>query len=880
MLVIDVYDDAKEALGFAQQEKIFRRLTDAIEILANKGSWEPLLAYVIIPTTDGIYVTLPDSVEAPIRVNLDGNPTIARGRMYEFTMNGPGDLDPRVDWGWEDLGEYNQIIANTDGTVGGQNRSTNRRIRLSRSGTAVRMLVRLRTTKVTSLQDWIPLHSKFAITLMLKALESYRRGSPEDFQLAQGQEKQALQFLSEEQSSRTSYQEISQAMDKPRLIGYTYHSNNMVVVADIYDDASDIVGGAGKSHVFDAITEAVECLSNKGQWDAMTGYLTMAPNSDIIGLPRQVEIPIRINIENKPAMARDRMFEFTINGPGSSLSDVTTLTWEDQGFGALQAPFRTPSAISVGGSSADAGVVITIEGVDADDKEVSHDFRIPTNELPEPGPEQPNPAPPEPLPPISAPIVWKTVNSITKPITQGPVSIFANYGLVAFLYPDETKPQFRQIKLSKVADNIRVMYRTSSLQITSVTDVIPLKSRTAILNMMRSLQLYKMPELTGDKVQIAQALEANALKYLQDEEQSRLAYIQASIKDNMPALGANYNSRGVLTANDVYDDAADIFGTIGKQRVFDKITEGMEMLANKSIWDGLDGYVDILSDGKGYVTMPARVEVPAAINFCGQPTQMRSRWYEFHINGMGSCGGQCGFWDDVGDYPIIQEPPTPVRVYGVTSFESDAGAKIRVYGYDHVGNWIRSIEDGNYVDGELVPVSVRVNQDQPSQTIPVTSHEFAQITRVTKDATNMQIELWGGTSNYVPQDFAMPAVQDTNNPATPTFLAFYEAEETEPMFRRIKVPCWVRWVRVRFRASTLKITKLSDVLNMKSKTALVTMLRAIKAIEAGQIDVANGFITTAVQLISEEQQSRNPAETFSMQFDTDTCFADPLQGQY
>ena len=104
------------------------------------------------------------------------------------------------------------------------------------------------------------------------------------------------------------------------------------------------------------------------------------------------------------------------------------------------------------------------------------------------------------------------------------------------------------------------MFRKSSLKITSVHDIIPLKSRAAILNMMRSLHLYKAPDLTPDKIQMAQALEQNALKYLQEEEQSRLAYIQASCKDKLPALGANYNSRGVVTAQDVYDDAADIFG--------------------------------------------------------------------------------------------------------------------------------------------------------------------------------------------------------------------------------------------------------------------------------------------------------------------------------
>ena len=874
MLVSDIYDDSKEALGFIQQEKIFRRLTDAIEVLANKGSWEPLLAYVIIPVSNNTLVYLPDSVEVPIRVALDSNPAFSRGRMYEFTMNGPGPFSERVDWSWEDLGEYNLKEADNLGNVIGENRSPKRLIRLSKSGTFVRMLVRLRTTKITSLQDWIPLHSKMSIILMLKALESYRRGSPQDFQLGQGQEQQALKFLSEEQSSRNAYQDLAQTMDQAPIIGYTYHSNNMVVVADIFDEASTISGGIGTSHVFDNITEASECLANKGQWDGMTGYLTMAPNSDVIGLPRQVEIPIRINIENKPSLSRSRMFEFTVNGPGTDLSEVSTLTWEDQGMGPLLVPLTSPTTISVGGNSSDFGKTITISGIDANDQEQTHGYVIPANE----GPEN-----------VSAPIVWKEVYSITKPETNGPISVFANYGLVAFLYPDETAPLFRQIKLSKSASEIRIMFRKSSLKISSVNDIIPLKSRSAILNMMRSLQLYKMADLTPDKLQIAQALEAQSLKYLQEEEQSRLAYIQASLKDVMPALGSNYNSRGVLTAGDLWDDGADIYGPISRQRLFDKITEAMECLSNKSIWDGLDGYVDILHDGLGYISLPRRIEVPAQVNFCNTPATMQSRWYEFHMNGMGGCGIPCDTWVDAGEYPLIKEPTTPVRLYAITSFQSDADVKVRAYGYDQTGNWIRSIEDGKYVDGELIPMNVRVNQDIP-QSVPVTSHYFSQVTRVTKDASDMQIELWGGATNYQNEQFTNPAIPlplppepnppQNELPVEPLFLAYYEADETEPMFRRIKVPKWVTWIRMRYRMSTFKITKMSDVLNLRSKTALTTMMRSLKALDGGDVQGSEALEAKAVKFISEEQSSRNPAETFQLQFDSRTCFADPLQNHH
>jgi hypothetical protein len=84
---------------------------------------------------------------------------------------------------------------------------------------------------------------------------------------------------------------------------------------------------------------------------------------------------------------------------------------------------------------------------------------------------------------------------------------------------------------------------------------------------------------------------------------------------------------------------------------------------------------------------------------------------------------------------------------------------------------------------------------------------------------------------------------------------------------------------MRYRTRNIKITKMSDPLNMKSKTALITMLRSMKALETDPA-AAQAFELTAVKMISEEEMSRNPSETFDLQFDQSICFADPLQGRY
>lgn len=993
MFVADIFEDAKEVLGFCKDQKIYSRLTDAVEALANKGQWDSLLTYLNIATTgDQDIIVLPADVDAVLRLNINGNPSFARDRMYEFTLNGPGTNDERIGFQWEDLGdivtplnpivetenqtldpqginqqeaelpsttppaprlipasEYNAtfplrviiygrdirgggiIIYTTDGSDPTWNHGTHgghtvtlsltgettvkaicarnyrevssivtgfytdapppepppdpnpppipppgsmmqRIIRLSKKAVAVRALIRLKPRAFQAKEDWIPLDSKLAILLMLKSIESYKKATPDSFQLGQAQEAQALKFLQEEQKSRNVFSELAQQFDSPPLIGYSYHSNNIVMVADIYDEAAAICGGVGESHVLDRISEAVEVLANKGQWDGMTAYLDMVPQSDTIGLPRYVEIPIRINVEKQPAIPRGRMFEFSTNGPGTDLSEVNVLTWEDQGDDCLLVPLPNPTALGAGCGDSDVGATITFEGIDVNDEEQKITLTFPASLN------------------VSSPIVWKTLTRIGKSVTQQPISVYTSgigpgphqplppSFLVSFLYPDEVESNFRKIKLNRAADNIKIMFRKASLKVTSTDDMIPLKSRSAILLMLRALQLYKAPQLAPDQVALAGQLEAQALKFLQEEEQSKLAYIQASSKDLMQAFGITTNSKSIVTVAEVYDDACDIFGPIGRPQVLDKITESMEMLANKSQWDGLDGYVDIITDQRGYMTLPRKVEVPIGMNFWRTPAQMRSKWYEFHMNGLGTDPVQGYYWDDLGESPIAIEPSQAVRLFATTNQESDEDVVIRAYGYNNLGEWIRSIEDEEFVDGELVPVNLIVPTDIESQTVNTTNNEFRQITRVTKEQSDMPIELFGAATLMLPIISGSSATSIT--PPNPQFLALWDAAEEEPMYRRVRIPPWVTWVRMRFRTSVFKVVRMTDVINMRSKTAIVTMMRALKALEQGQLDVAKGFTDASVQLANEEQMTRNPAETFTLQYDQKTSWADPLQGQY
>lgn len=107
MLVEDIYEDAEKILGVCDEAKILDRLTEAVDVLATHGQFDPLTGFVDI-CTDDRFVTLPREVETVIAVNIGGKPAIGRDPFFTFHYNGPGDCgwESACDVTWQNLGHY------------------------------------------------------------------------------------------------------------------------------------------------------------------------------------------------------------------------------------------------------------------------------------------------------------------------------------------------------------------------------------------------------------------------------------------------------------------------------------------------------------------------------------------------------------------------------------------------------------------------------------------------------------------------------------------------------------------------------------------------------------------------------------------------------
>jgi len=103
--VIHIYEEAKKIVGNNHDHFIFRRITDATEILCQKGDFDPLLGTLDICATSRI-ITLPPEVDTILAANMCGHPAIGRDEFFQFHLNGPGSTG----WGYWGGSEYGPEI--------------------------------------------------------------------------------------------------------------------------------------------------------------------------------------------------------------------------------------------------------------------------------------------------------------------------------------------------------------------------------------------------------------------------------------------------------------------------------------------------------------------------------------------------------------------------------------------------------------------------------------------------------------------------------------------------------------------------------------------------------------------------------------------------
>lgn len=305
----------------------------------------------------------------------------------------------------------------------------------------------------------------------------------------------------------------------------------MFPVSDIYAECSAITGSDREEVIFGRITDAVELLANKGDFDPLFGVLDIKVQDRFIALPREVEAVLSMNIEGCPTVARDQLFQFHLNGPGE---DSTNVKWEwcDRGDSPVYAQPKPSMALTaVCACPEDKNAELWVYGVNDDGEEIRSKvgddyvdgYRVPVNTV---------------LTADAGAPKFRRITRVRKAVTKGPVTLFAGpYALATYAHNDE-EPRFRLVKIFRDAEWVRIAFRRSTFRLTTQTDLIPLHNRQAVVMMVRALKYYNEP---GGQAE-AEGCEATAVRWLSEEQFTRTPPVVAPLQvhEGTPVLGDDY----------------------------------------------------------------------------------------------------------------------------------------------------------------------------------------------------------------------------------------------------------------------------------------------------------------------------------------------------
>lgn len=674
----------------------------------------------------------------------------------------------------------------------------------------------------------------------------------------------------------------------------------MIVVQDIIGEVQQVTGRCDQPYLFSILTRAVETLARKAcaisiTFDPLMTYVNLPVQQDYyVYLPFQIEKPIKININGNPAFSRSSLYEFTQNGPGSSDLEAGW-QWQDRLTSPIQRRFPrgglTVSASS--DSTADVNLNLHMLVRRRDRSEYYIDL---------------------PITPSGATAIPSTdpiygIEAVVKPPTVGTITLFAGNYTLAHYFPEVTLPEFSCIKLSQRAVSVRMLGRRKTRPIGSLLDVIPLNSSQAVILQCSAIKYFD--EVHYD---LATAAEAQAVTYLNEEQTARNQYSGAAgASEVATALNLTIGQRDQVITADIYDEACRIFGFIGQAKVFDRITSTMEILYNKcQYWDGLQGVVDIRADDDYYVSLPRYVDTILALNVNATIGAYHSPWFEFSYAGSGEFGdlhqnpqnwepwpqlaategstspfgpfstGFCGpsridrtrrlskGWEEVGSTPLAFRLKGPAQLYALPELGQDNGARITVYGFNGDAPVLNS--QGTW--GVEIPCFS--NRTKPGKDI------FTRIERVSKDPSFGFISLYA-VNALAPMVMLpiSPPIPPIPPPGQVDFLAMYWPQDTEPMFRQIRIGTICKRIRIRYKKNWTKIENLTDPLHCRSREAIILAMTGVATFRTGgsgtmgspfmptaPMQIAQDQINMAVQLLDDEWSARNPHATITLQWPT------------
>ncbi len=263
----------------------------------------------------------------------------------------------------------------------------------------------------------------------------------------------------------------------------------------------------------------------------------------------------------------------------------------------------------------------------------------------------------------------------------------------------------------------------------------------------------------------------------------------------------------------------------------------------------------------GYLTLPFYLQRADGIAIDQLVLDRKNAWFEFSKFGIGPIDQKTDteMVLDREEAVTIRKIPTDtnyqIKVVADAIDERVASVRPRILlkGYDENNKWVRTLDGGQYIDGEYVEIN---GDASPYETL--TTNNFSSLTEVIKPATKGFIKLY--TSNALRTDL---------------LLADYYPQETNINYRRYYIPYLddgkTHTASVRGTKRFVPAVNDSDLVLIPNMDALELMIMAQQKRRNQEMNEYASMRRIAVELMKEEstkynEKNKNPVIQYSKNF--------------
>lgn len=292
-----------------------------------------------------------------------------------------------------------------------------------------------------------------------------------------------------------------------------------------------------------------------------------------------------------------------------------------------------------------------------------------------------------------------------------------------------------------------------------------------------------------------------------------------------------------MFVSEILTEAKEALGRCADDVVFRRITDAVQLANNQGKFEVSLAIIN-LCVCDGCITLPADVAVVLACNNNGQPTLLRDEWYQFHANGTGDdCYTPWNYTDELGAVCTFRDPAKPVTLIAEVENAKDSNCTLRVFGWDDNGKRIYTEGAGGILeDGFLVPTVFGFVG--PNPVVP----PIARIERIQKQVTNGFVRL-----------IAVDPISNHSH----TLIGYYQPWETNPSYRRIRVPNRSE-IRIKYRRKDIEVRSSADWININNRLALLLLLKSVIFSLNNSTQQAQQFEAEAIRLLSNEAEALRP----------------------